>query len=379
MNYNETLSLIKDKEKSGIKPGTGRIKRALTMLGEPQNKIKCVHIAGTNGKGSVAAAIAASLAGGGFRTGLFTSPWVIDYREQIQINGVFISKENLTRLFNSINTAFPELTEFETLTVAAFEYFFEQKADFAVIECGMGGRLDATNVIASPLVSVITEISQDHTDFLGDSVFEIAENKAGIIKQNSVAVLYPNGSAGSVFEKVCKENNTRLIKVPDMGSFAENNRETARLCLNAMGLDIEVELPQLPARLEKIGENVLLDGSHNISAAMALRQYLQQHQISAESAVISMMKDKKADEYIKIIAPFCKKIFTCSAANPRAMGAVELCKIAEKYCSCAAACESPGAALRCAMSGGGFVLLCGSFYLARELRNELIKACAESK
>lgn len=378
MDYNETQALIKSKEKVGMHLGLERIQTALSALGSPQDKIKTVHIAGTNGKGSVASSIANSLSAAGFRTGLFTSPWVIDYREQIQLDGEFISEKSLSRLFETINKAFPGLTEFELLTAAAFLYFCDEAVDFAVIECGMGGVSDATNVIKSPVVSVITEISADHTEFLGKSLAEIAENKAGIIKENGIAVVYPNGGVMNVFEDVCKAKNARLIRVPARGNFLQNNRETVRTSLAEMGLNIPIFAPTLPARLEKIGESILLDGSHNPSAARALADCLKKDGITGVTAVISMMKDKNIDVYLETVAPLCKKIYACRAGNPRAASAAEMAAAAKKYCPCVAECESPVSALESAVKGGGFVLICGSFYLARDIRKSAYNAVKSS-
>ncbi len=367
MNYTDALNLICSKQRLVIKTGLCRIEALLNKMDNPQNKIKVIHIAGTNGKGTVSNIIAKGLTDCGYKVGLFTSPWVIDYREQIQINGEFIPENVFADYVNQYKTE--DVTEFELLTAIMYKYFADEKVDYAVVECGMGGKGDATNVIAHPKLCVITSVSIDHTNFLGTTLEDIAAEKSGIIKENSTVVLYPNSKCEGVFVNRCNETNSKLIKVKDMGNFKDNNLETASQCLAFLRQCIHLNYVQLPARQEYIGENIMLDGAHNKDGALALREYLPNKKITA---VIGMMRDKDINAYLEILAPFFEKIITVTVDNPRAITAKELAKIAEKYCKNVSACENSHSAVRLAKKDNNFILVCGSFYLAREIRKDLL-------
>ncbi len=360
MTYNEALNFIVSKQSLGIKPGLERISALLAEMGNPQNDLKIIHIAGTNGKGTAANTIAASLTENGFKTGLFTSPWVTDYREQIQINGAFISKKHFAEYISRYQNA--DATEFELLTAVMYKYFKDSHVDYAVIECGMGGAGDATNV-ENRNISVITSVSLDHTAFLGGTVEKIAYEKAGIIKENGICILYPNSECEYIFENVCKEKNARLIKVKETGDCFLNNRAVISEALKCIAGIESFTVCALPARKERIG-NILLDGGHNLSAARYLESSLTDH----ETAVIGMMADKDIDGYLSVIAPRCKKIITTVPNNPRAVSAKELKKIAEKYCADVTAIDNPAEAVK----QQGVTLICGSFFLARDVRKYFI-------
>lgn len=368
MDYSEALNLICSKQRLVIKTGLSRIEALLNKMGNPQNKIKIVHIAGTNGKGTVSNIIAAELMKCGYKVGLFTSPWVTDYREQIQINGEFISENRFAAYVNEYKNE--EATEFELLTAVMYKYFADEKVDYAVVECGMGGKGDSTNAAASPKLCVITSISMDHTNFLGTSLEAIAAEKAGIIKNNSTVVLYSNPDCEDVFESRCNYTGSRLIKVCDNGDFRLNNMETALQCLKLLGVsNCSPEYALLPARQEYFGNNIMLDGAHNKDGAEALFKYLPDKKITA---VIGMMKDKDVEAYLSILAPQFNKIFTVTVDNPRSMKAKDLADIAIKYCNNTEICENPHRAVKLALKDENFVLICGSFYLARQIRKDLI-------
>ncbi len=361
MNYKDALNLIISKQSLGIMPGLSRIQKLLAEMNNPQNSIKVIHVAGTNGKGTVSATIANALIQNGYKVGLFTSPWVIDYREQIQINNQFISENELAEYIEKFKEN--DCSEFEFLTAIMYKFFADQGVDYAVVECGMGGREDATNV-EDCNIAVITSISLDHTAFLGDTIEKIAEEKAGIIKENGVCVLYPNPVCEHIFEKVCKEKNAHLIKVEDYCKhWSRNNIATVYKALNLILGDCEFRLAQLPARRERIG-GILLDGGHNTDAAKFLEYSLSDDEV----AVIGMMADKDIDGYLSIVAPKCRKIFTTTPDNPRAISAAELKKIAGKYCTDVIAIDNPADAVKQA----GVTLVCGSFFLARDVRKYLI-------
>ena len=365
MNYDEALNFIYSKQRLGSMPGLSRIEKLLKEMGDPQNELQIIHIAGTNGKGTVSNAIANALMKAGYKVGLFTSPWVIDYREQLQINGDFISKEDFAKYVTEYQNA--EATEFELVTAIMYKYFSDSKVDYAVVECGMGGKGDATNAINQSLISVITSVAIDHTDFLGETLEEIAEQKAGIIKKNGVCVLYPNPNCQEVFEKKCGELCAKLICVNEQNDYQKNNIATADVVLRELNIDVKAEQPILPARQETIN-GIMLDGAHNVDGALALKKNLPAGKITA---VIGMMKDKDIDGYLSHIAPLCDMIITVTPSNPRALSANELAEIASKYCDKVICCNSISSALDLLKKQDSFKLICGSFYLARDIRKEL--------
>ncbi|MDE6658678.1 MAG: bifunctional folylpolyglutamate synthase/dihydrofolate synthase, partial [Eubacterium sp.] len=233
MNYNEALSFIISKQSLGIMPGLTRILKLLEKMGNPQKDLKIIHIAGTNGKGTVAATIANTLTEHGYKIGLFSSPWVMDYREQIQINNAFISETEFADYVEKYKDN--DCSEFEFLTAIMYKYFADNKVDYAVVECGMGGLEDATNVEESN-IAVITSVALDHTAFLGNTIEEISYQKAGIIKDNGTCVLYPNPNTEHIFEKVCKEKNAKLIKLHDFQSCSHNNKNTVSQVLKLLDI-----------------------------------------------------------------------------------------------------------------------------------------------
>ncbi|MBE6719508.1 MAG: hypothetical protein E7571_02485 [Ruminococcaceae bacterium] len=345
MTYSQALEYMTNKQSLGIKPGLSRIKDLLKKMSYPQNKYKIIHVAGTNGKGTVASTIAKALADAGYKTGLFTSPWVLDYREQIQINGEFISKDTFASLVDSWSEN--DCTEFEFLTAIMYKYFADSSVDYAVVECGMGGKGDCTNV-EEKNISVITSISLDHTNFLGNTVEEIAEEKSGILRENSVCFLY-NAELRNHFDNKCKKLITGEIN---------DNLCLVNAVLSELGIGNVTELVNLPARQE-IRNGILLDGGHNFAAARMLEA-----KISGETAVIGMMKDKDVEAYLSLIAPKCSKIIAVTPDNSRSMSAKELSEIAQKYCRNVTVCNNTSEVLKYQPT-----LICGSFYLIREIIN----------
>ena len=365
MTYNEALNIILNKQSLGIMPGLARISKLLEQMGNPQDKLKIIHIAGTNGKGTVAYTVADTLKNNGCKTGLFTSPWIHSYREQIQIDGEYISKDDLAYYIEKYQQN--DCTEFEMLTAIMYKYFADKKVDYAVVECGMGGLNDSTNVEKENL-AVITSIALDHTNFLGDTIEEIALEKAGIIKENCTCVLYPNPQIEHIFEQVCEEKNAKLIKVlcDKDETFFGKNLLTAAEAVQTLGFNVGVTLYTPDARQTGTADGkILIDGGHNVDAAKALEWILNDN-----VALIGMMKDKNVDGYLSVVAPHCKKIITTTVNNPRAMSALELKRIASKYCDDVIAVDAPVAALYYAKEKG-LDLICGSFYLIREIIKEL--------
>ncbi|MCC8073037.1 MAG: hypothetical protein LIO62_02800, partial [Clostridiales bacterium] len=258
--------------------------------------------------------------------------------------------------------------EFELLTAIMFKYFEDEKVDFAVVECGMGGKDDSTNVISSPILEIITSVSMDHTDFLGDTLEKIAEQKAGIIKSESAVVLYPNKSVNHIFEDYAKKVNAKVISVGENGDYQKNNLalvNTALKYLNFSPVEIGVKLG---ARQELIGENIMLDGAHNVGGALALEKNLPKNR--EITAVIGMMRDKDVNSYLKIISAHCRRIIATQPSYYRAMTAEDLADAARKYCGDVTVVKNPHDAVK--IKDYDFLLVCGSFYLARDVRKELL-------
>ena len=339
MDYSEALNIIQKKQSLGIKPGLSRIETFLNSIDNPQDKIRIIHIAGTNGKGTVANTIASALMKNGYRVGLFTSPYIIDYREQIQINNEYIAKDRLADYVEKYHDN--DLTEFELLTAIMYKYFCDENVDFAIVECGMGGRGDATNV-EKRNIAVLCSISLDHTNFLGNTVEEITKEKEGIIKPDCPCFRYES-----------------------TGDFNKDNLTLAKKVIKHLGLNDAIELVRPLARQQKIG-NVLVDGGHNVEAGKALEPLL-----SNEVALIGMMADKNVDGYLDLVARKCKMIITTTPNNPRSMNSNELKTIAEKYCDNVISVENPLDAIDYAKKNG-LTLVCGSFYLIREIIKELL-------
>lgn len=219
MTYEQAVDYIHSLLVFGIKPGLERLNVLLEKLENPQDNLKFIHIAGTNGKGSTSTMISNALISANYKTGLFTSPYVFDFCERIRINDINIPKQDLADVVSRVKPIIDELsenglviTEFEAITAVALLYFSEQKCDYAVMEVGLGGRFDATNVIKKPEVAVITSISKDHTNILGDTIEKIAFEKCGIIKDGTsvVTTSLQDNEALTVIEKTVKEKNANL-------------------------------------------------------------------------------------------------------------------------------------------------------------------------
>lgn len=369
MNYEEALKFIESKKSLGIKPGLSRIKDAMNQMGNIQNRLKVIHVAGTNGKGTVCYAVAETLRQCGARVGLFVSPWVDDYREQIQINGKYIPKDVFAAYVTEMQSF--DLTEFELVTAVMYRYFYDCQVDYAVVECGMGGKGDATNIMDKPLVAVITAVSLDHTAFLGDTVEKIANEKSGIIKKGCATVLYPDIAAYDVFQRRCRLMRSKLVMPKQSGNYLDNDYAVAQCVVDALGFDRKVCTVSPPARCEMIADDIMIDGSHNPDGANALDFRLPKDR--SITAVIAMMKDKDVEKYLSVTAARCHRIIaTTLKNNPRAMSAENLADIAARYCADVEVIEDPNEAVKKGLKfrGTDFLLICGSFYLARKIRKD---------
>lgn len=415
MNYNEAIEYIHSLLQFGIKPGLERISLLLEALGNPQDKIKTIHIAGTNGKGSTSTHLANILTSAGYKTGLYTSPYVIDFCERIQLDGENIPKDCLARTVTKVKSEIEKLneqgiviTEFEALTATAFLYFYESGCDYAVIEVGLGGRFDATNVIKKPEAVVITSISLDHTKILGDTISQIAFEKCGVIKYGIPVITSHNQKqqALEVIRKTATEKNCNLIIANSrnakvlfdimsavkfaykdsyyvlklMGEHqienAVNVIETARV----LGIDdryIKEGLAKstMLARMEIIGKNPLIirDGGHNEGCANALYDVLKKHIAGNINMLIGLMADKDVEGYVGKIAPLCKSIVAVTPSNPRALDCESLKEIAEKYCKNIKAINNPKEGYKYILSNtkkDETILVCGSFYMMSDVFGE---------
>lgn len=399
MNYNETLNYIHSLSKFSKKPGTNRVKEALRILGSPQDFLKVIHIAGTNGKGSVCAMLSSVLREKGFKTGLYISPYIIDFRERIQINGEYIGEDELCRFAEKVINTKIELNEFEFITVLAFLYFREKNIDILVCETGLGGKLDPTNVFENKLASVITKIGLDHVGVLGDTLEKIAEEKCGIIKNGPVITSpYQKAAALEVIKKHSPNvilpdinqlnilninNNTYIYKDREyrLSLKGEYQIENSLICievLNALNLNITYqdilngfENTYFPARMEVLNQSplVVVDGAHNPDGAHALAKELEKQ--NGITAIIGAMRDKDIEEVLKTTLRFCDKCICVNIKNvPRAISAKELNLIASKYCK-SEAMEDFESAFEKAYKDSDSIFIFGSLYLASEAKKVL--------
>lgn len=380
MNYNEAIDYIHGTLKFGSKLGLETITKLLELMGNPHKKIEFVHVAGTNGKGSTTAYISNILISSGYRTGMFTSPYIQRFTERIQVNNIEIQADELTEIINFVKEKIDKMleigyahpTEFEIITAVAFEYFHRQKCDVAVMEVGLGGRYDSTNVIESPLAAVITTISLDHTDRLGKTIAEIAYQKAGIIKPACTTVIYPQtAEAEEVFKKVCEEQRSFLqkadfsslslkeysiegqlfdykgynnLKIHLLGGHQLNNAALAvDTCeiLREKGLNISensikagLEKTKWPGRLEIINRNplVLIDGAHNFEGGQSLSDALDKYfRDSQKIFIVGFLRDKEYGKIMELLAGKASLIITVTPQNERAIPSAELADILKQY------------------------------------------------
>lgn len=397
MNYNETLQYIHSLGNFGMEASLERIKMVLSKLGNPERDIKAIHIAGTNGKGSVSAMLSCIFKNAGYKTGLFISPFIIDFRERIQINGEYISENDLVCYAEKVKETNIVLTEFEFITALAFLYFKEQKIDILICETGLGGRFDATNTLDNLVAAVITKIGLDHTAILGDTIEKIAYEKCGILRDCPVITSYHQDEKAL---EVIKMQANKLY-IPDKNALKVTNNQNLGNTFIYKGKEYELSLcgdyqvenalvvletvencgikipyniiyvslkeTKFPARMEIVREKplVIIDGAHNPDGAFVLANEIKK--FSGEVvAIIGMMKDKDFEEVLKTTLPYVKKAIAVEVENmPRSLKANELKSVAKKYCKCDMA-ESYEKAIE--MAGDNPIFIFGSLYLAADMR-----------
>lgn len=399
MNYSETLNYIHSLGNFSMAAGLDRITAVLEKMSNPQNEFPAIHIAGTNGKGSTAKMLAEVFKTAGYKTGFFTSPFIIEFRERIQINGEYISESDLVRLTLKIKETKIKLTEFEFITAVAFLYFKEQNVDIAIIETGLGGRFDATNTLGNVLTSVITKIGLDHTAVLGDTIEQITNEKCGIIKSAPVvSVVNQDQKALSEIKKHTKDltvpNLSELkvlksdlsgneflykgkrYKTSLLGYFQIENALTVIETLLMCGIEINYDLvakgienARFPARMESfLDGKVLLDGAHNPDGATALLKEIIKVK-KPITAIIGMMRDKDFKNVLELTLKEFDKVITVKAADmPRAIDGDELRSVAEEFCDNVVAAKDYRDALNLALKENNTVFIFGSLYLAASIR-----------
>ena len=415
MNYEEALQYIHAVQWAGHKPGLTRTRTLLAALGDPHKKLKFVHVAGTNGKGSTAAMLASCLHAAGYRVGLYTSPFINRFNERIQVDGKQISDEELVRLVEKVQPAADAMadvpTEFEIITALGMLYFAEQKCDIVVLEVGLGGTLDSTNVIDPPECAVITALGMDHVKELGPTLADIAAAKAGIIKPGSPVVSYGGvPEADAVIARVAEERHAPLtvvdftklhidggslddvmfdfdglkrVRLPLIGSYQPRNAAVAITVLRVLrgrGWNIPeeairsgLETVSWPGRFELLRHKpaFVLDGSHNAHGMRATVQSLKDRFPGQKFVfLVSIMADKDVDEMLALLAPLAVRFVTVAAHTPRAMPAETLAEHIRTRGIPAEAAESieTGVARAVELGGEGPVCALGTLYFSGDVR-----------
>ena len=415
MTLDEALRYIHEVCWKGTIPGLERIQALLDAMGNPERKCKFVHVTGTNGKGSTCAMVASILRKAGYKTGLYTSPYLIRFNERIQINGEQISDADICELTEYVKpfaeSIFERPTEFEMVTAIGFEYFARHKCDIVVCEVGMGGEFDATNVIPAPEAAVICNIGLDHTEVLGDTLEKIAGAKAGIIKPGCDAVLYrERPSVEAVFEERCKALNAPLhkadfdslhllshslegqvfdwerfhaLRLPLLGEHQLHHAAvaltTARV-LQKRGWKITdeqiregIESVRWPGRFELMRKDpmFIIDGGHNPQCIEALVKNIRDYLPGRELTVLTgVLGDKDFHCMYRDVAQYAKEFITITPANPRALTAEKLADYLRQFGKPVTACDVVADGVRLAIEHAGKdgVVLCyGSLYMIGDI------------
>lgn len=344
----------------------------LSKLGHPQKAYATIHVTGTNGKGSVSAKIARALTSAGYKVGLFTSPHLFDYRERIRINDVAIPEdcvEEGLKQFSQKNLHF-----FESTTLLGLTYFYQERVDIAVIEVGIGGREDSTNVIF-PKLSIITSIARDHTQLIGESLEEIAQNKAGIIKPNVPLILGPYANYESIRQQANKCNSPVYLVQPHFGHYEKENQTIAKQALEVLSVPekaIEEGLKyRLPCRFEEKNGGIF-DVAHNPGAFQRLIEALEErYPQNSFRFVIGMSGDKEIKQCLKIIIPHASYIHCVQANHPRAASADQLVRLLHNLqfskCNDEKSAKSGFEKAKANASNKEKIIVCGSFYIMTEI------------
>lgn len=412
----EAISYIHSFFWKGSIPGLSRTQELLERLGNPQDKLKFIHIAGTNGKGSTAAMLASIFRAAGYRTGLYTSPYIICFNERMQVNGEMIPNDELAEITALVKPHAEAMqdhpTEFELVTAIAMVYFARHRCDLVVLEVGMGGEWDSTNVIATPEASVITNIGLDHTEVLGDTLEKIAAAKAGIIKGGDAVLYRSRESVEAVFAEKCRKTGTRLhladfdsiqlrkssfegqifdcserrsIELPLLGEHQLRNAAVVLATVDALiAKGWQVSEEQLreglrtvswPGRFELLRKEPIffVDGGHNPQCMQALVQNLKDYLPDRPiTALTGVMADKDFRDMYRMLAPYVARWVTVTPQNPRALPADRLAEQLAAYEKPVTACDSVAEGVRTAIAQtarDGAVVAFGSLYMVGDIRS----------
>ncbi len=379
MTYEDALEYIHSVEWLGSRPGLSRTEELLIKLGNPEKGMKFIHVAGTNGKGSTCSMLESILREAGYKVGLYTSPYIVRFNERMCINGEPISDSELAELVEIIkpiaDTMEDKPTEFEIITALAFLYYKKNGCDVVVLEVGMGGRLDSTNVIESPVVSVITGVAIDHTSVLGNTVSEIAFEKAGIIKKGcpvvyggrddeAYKVIFDKALENETSVKRTKLSKIRIhsmsvegtvfdyaayldLKLSLLGKYQLDNAATVLETigvLNKNGFRISVGAiraglanAKWRARFELLANDppIIFDGSHNIQGVTAAAESIKRFFVTGKkqkkvALLMGVLADKDYGDMVSILAPLAEKVFTVTPPSPRALDSDKLAAVFEK-------------------------------------------------
>lgn len=425
MNREEAMKFIENSQKFGSRLGLDRIKRLCELLDNPQDDLKFVHIAGTNGKGSTSVFVNNILIDSGYKTGLYTSPFIYEFNERIQINNKNISDADLTDVMSNvaekvrimIEEGYEHPTEFELITAAAFLYFKKENCDIVVLEVGLGGIYDATNIIKTTELSVITTIDLDHTDYLGNTIAEVAKNKCGIIKENTpvITYMYQKSEALSVIKEtaekmnssftVAKEKGLQIIETSLSGNKFKYGGEEYKTNLvgiyqiynaitainaaqilkeNGWAVSIEnikngIYTAKWPARFEILRNNptVIADGSHNSDGMQAFVQTADKILKGKKViAVFGMLKDKDYEFCLKELSSICDTVVITEVDNPRKESAENLTECAKKYFKTVYTERQNDLAVKKALSLVGeddVIIALGSLYMMNNIKKAVVK------
>jgi dihydrofolate synthase/folylpolyglutamate synthase len=401
MTYAEAVQFLYDLRLFGAKFGLENTLKLAALAGNPQNQLRFIHVAGTNGKGSTCAMLESIYRAAGLRVGLFTSPHLVSFRERIQVNRQLVSEKEIVRLVEELQPLLKQFpadhhpTFFEVVTVMALKFFAEHKCDLVIWETGLGGRLDATNIV-TPLASVITNIAFDHQEWLGDTLAKIATEKAGIIKPGvPVITATDEPEALKVIEEVARGKNAPLIKVaqasrlsaaetaalPLLGEHQKLNAALALATIEVLqnkipvsGENIRAGLRSVdwPGRLQWVtspdNQRLLLDGAHNVAGAKALREALEKiFPTTKQTLILGVLQDKDWQRICEMLAPLASRIFTVPvsserSANPNQLAAA--CRAANPSAEISV-CDSLRVALE-KIPDNDPAVITGSLYLVGE-------------
>ena len=421
MNAEQAIAYIHSVCWKGSKPGLSRTQALLKKMGNPEKKLKFIHVGGTNGKGSTSSMLASVLEHAGYRTGLYTSPYIFRFHERMQVNRCPISDEDLAAVTEYIKPLAESMadtpTEFELVTCVAMEYFARQQCDIVVLEVGMGGELDSTNVIDCPECAILCNIGLDHTAFLGDTLTAIAQTKTGIFKDGGTCVTYPGvPEVEAVYEAVSAQRgldrhpvdftklrsrsfdlsgqrfdfgDRRDLRLPLLGQHQLHNAATALTaldCLIARGWRITEEHIRTgladtawPGRFELLRHKPLfiVDGGHNPQCIDALAENIRTYLADRPLTVLTgVMADKDFARMYEPVAPYCARFITVTPPNPRALPAAELAEQLKVYGKPVYAVDDVAAGVEKALElagPDGTVLAFGSLYMVGDIRAAAMK------